>query len=149
MFNGLQKKNSDNLFQWKTFSFYFHTVMSNEFHCIVVHQLKSSHLHSVFFSHLLLFRKLRKLKTNDKYKWQMTKIWRGQLRINRKCRTTQVSKVQNTSKSIFWNKIVHLRIHSNTFHRVITKQKHTTHKHTYIIQDTQWNNKVNKNIYHR
>lgn len=147
VYNNSQRKTRQSVSMKDFFLLFFHTVMSNEIHCIVVHQLKSSHLHSALF---FLFRKLRKLKTNDKYKWQMTKIWRGgKLRKNKKCRTTQVSKVQNTSKRIFLNKIFHLRIHSSTFHRVITKQKHTTYKHTYIVQDTQWNNKENKNAYHR
>lgn len=148
MFNDLLRNNRQSVSMKDFFLLFFHTIMSNEIHCTVVHQLKSSHLHSALL--FFLFRKQRKLKTNDKYKWQMTKIWRGvNFETTKKCRTTQVSKVENTSKRIFLNKIFHLRIRSSTFHQVITKQKHTTYKHTYIVQDTQWNNKVNKNIYHR
>lgn len=61
--NDSQNRQSDSMKDF--FLLFFHTVMSNEIHCTVVHQLKSSHLHSALF---LLFRKLRKLKTNDKYK---------------------------------------------------------------------------------
>lgn len=44
--NDSQNRQSDSMKDF--FLLFFHTVMSNEIHCTVVHQLKSSHLHSAF-----------------------------------------------------------------------------------------------------
>lgn len=143
-----KRKKTDNLFQWKTFSFYF-SIQS----CLMKSTAQWYINWKALISILLFFFFISQTaKIKNKWQIQMANdkdMKGGKLRKNKKCRTTQVSKVQNTSKRIFLNKIFHLRIHSSTFHRVITKQKHTTYKHTYIVQDTQWNNKVNKNIYHR
>lgn len=143
-----RKKTRQSVSMKDFFLLFFHTVMSNE---IPLHSgTLTEKLSSPFCSFFFFISQTAKIK--NKWQIQMANdkdMKGGKLRKNKKCRTTQVSKVQNTSKRIFLNKIFHLRIHSSTFHRVITKQKHTTYKHTYIVQDTQWNNKVNKNVYHR